>query len=55
MMLAKLLHLSRRIRKLRSEMIYVASQKGLKDKEVVRISQDLDREIIVLQRIFLNK
>lgn len=55
MLLAKLLQLTSKIDKLKAEMINIASSKGLGDKQVLKISQDLDREILVLQRILLNK
>ncbi|MDR7076812.1 hypothetical protein J2Y03_001835 [Neobacillus niacini] len=55
MMLAKLLQLTSKIDKLKAEMINIASSKGLEDKQVLKISQNLDREILVLQRILLNK
>ena len=55
MLLAKFLQLTSKIDKLKAEMINIASSKGLEDKQVLKISQDLDREILVLQRILLNK
>lgn len=55
MLLLKIVLLTKEIEKLRAELTEIAGNKGLRDEQVLKVSQHLDREIVVLQRILLNK
>ncbi|MGG0470857.1 aspartyl-phosphate phosphatase Spo0E family protein [Priestia aryabhattai] len=52
MLLSKAIHLSENIKKLKFQMYTTASQKGINSKEVLMISQALDKEIAAMQKIF---
>jgi Spo0E like sporulation regulatory protein len=54
MMLSNLVQLTNKIQKLRTDMIHKAGIKGLSDEQVLKISKDLDKEIIVLQRMLIH-
>ncbi|MBE5098510.1 aspartyl-phosphate phosphatase Spo0E family protein [Priestia aryabhattai] len=55
MLLSKAIHLSENIKKLKFQMHATASQKGIDSKEVLMISQTLDKEIAEVQKSFLGR
>ena len=55
MLLSKAIYLSENIKKLKFLMYTTASQKGLDSEEVLIISQTLDKEIVEVQKKFLER
>ena len=51
MILKEVLDLSKSIDHCRIDMYELAKKKGLSDPDVIKISEQLDREIIMLQKI----
>ncbi|MCR8928871.1 aspartyl-phosphate phosphatase Spo0E family protein [Priestia megaterium] len=55
MLLSKAIYLSENIKKLKFHMYTIANQKGLDSEEVLMISQNLDKEIALIQKNFLKR
>ena len=53
MILSKLLALGKSIDEHRHDMYELAKEKGLSDPQTIKISQQLDREIIMWQKLVL--
>jgi hypothetical protein len=55
MILKKALELRRSIERYRRNMNELATNKGISNPDVIRMSQNLDEEIIILQKILYKK